>query len=37
MTKSFNKFVKPCFWPIFGPFPDLAGKKICHAQLYKGF
>ena len=23
MTKSFNKFKKPCFWPIFGPFPQI--------------
>ena len=22
MTKFFNKFKKPCVWPIFGPFPD---------------
>ena len=23
MTKSFNKFKKPCFWPIFGPFSQI--------------
>ena len=27
MTKFFNKFKKPCFWPIFGPFPYFDSKK----------
>ena len=28
MTKCFNKFKKPCFWPIFGPFSDFWAKKF---------
>ena len=27
MTKSFNKFKKPCFWLIFGPFSQILGQK----------
>ena len=27
MVKSFNKFKKPCFWPIFGPFSQILGQK----------
>ena len=27
-TKSFNKFKKPCFWSIFGPFSQTLGQKI---------
>ena len=27
MIKFFNKFKKPCFWPIFGPFSQCWGKK----------
>ena len=40
MTKFFNKFKKPCFGPIFGPFPNFVVKKIfygksgCHTQLH---
>ena len=26
MTKFFNKFKKPCFWPIFGLFSNFRGK-----------
>ena len=43
MTKFFNKFKKPCFWPIFGPFSQFWGQKLffkkiglCHAQLHMG-
>ena len=31
MTKFYNKFKKPCFWLIFGPFfhfPNLGAKKF---------
>ena len=27
MTKFFNKFKKPCFWPIFGQFSPFFGQK----------
>ena len=27
MTKFPNKFKKPCFWPIFGPFSPFFGQK----------
>ena len=27
MTKSFTKFRKPCFCPIFGPFSQILGQK----------
>ena len=27
MTKFFNKFKKPCFWSIFGPFSQFWGQK----------
>ena len=27
MTKSFNKFKKSCFWPIFGHLPNVGDKK----------
>ena len=44
MTKSFNKLKKPCFWPIFGPFPQILGQnfffqkiRLCHGQLHRGF
>ena len=40
MTKFFNKFKKPCFWPIFGQFLTqkyFSGKSGCHAQLHMGF
>ena len=40
MTKFFNKFKKPCFWPIFGQFLTqkyFSGKSACHAQLHMGF
>ena len=32
MTKFFNKFKKPCVWPIFGPFPDPIPKKHTDRQ-----
>ena len=28
MTKFSNKFKKPCFWPILGPFSQFWGEKI---------
>ena len=28
MTKFFNKFIKPCFWPIFGPLSQFLGQKV---------
>ena len=28
MTKFFNKFVKPYFWPIFVHFTNFGGKKM---------
>ena len=28
MAKSFNKFKKSCFWPIFGPFSQIWGQKF---------
>ena len=28
MTKSFNKFKKPCFWPIFGQFSQILQQNI---------
>ena len=28
MTKCFNKFKKPYFWPIFGPFSDFRAKTF---------
>ena len=28
MTKFSNKLKKPCFWPIFGTFPQFSGKKV---------
>ena len=38
--KFFNKFKKPCLWPIFGSFSRFWGQKalfwkiqLCHAQL----
>ena len=41
MTKSFNKFKKPCFWPIFGPFPQILQQiffpenmALSHTTLY---
>ena len=41
MTKSFNKLKKPCFWTIFGRFPQISGQKtffqkirLCHTQLH---
>ena len=39
MNKFFNKFKKPCFWSIFGPFSQFGGKKIrlCLIQLHTGF
>ena len=40
MNKFSNKFKKPCFWPIFGPFSQFwEQKKIwhCDAQLHMGF
>ena len=44
MTKFFNKFKKPCFWPFFGPFSQFWGQKkmfgkicLCHAQLHMDF
>ena len=27
MIKFFNKFKKPCFWPIFGPSAQFLGAK----------
>ena len=27
MSKFLNKFKKPCFWPIVGPFSQLRGQK----------
>ena len=33
MTKFFNKFKKPCFWPIFGQFLQFTGKKIFPENL----
>ena len=35
MTNVFNKFKKPCFWPIFGPFSHFTfwGKKIFPENL----
>ena len=40
----FNKFKRPCFWPIFGSFSKFLGQKIfsqkiwlCHTQLHMGF
>ena len=27
MTQFSNKFKKPCFWPIFGPFSSFLGQK----------
>ena len=32
MTKFFNKFKKPCVWPIFGPFPDPIPRKRTDRQ-----
>ena len=39
-----NKFKKPCFWPILGPFSQFLGQRkiswkiwLCHAQLHYGF
>ena len=44
MTKFSNKFKKPCFWSILGPFSQFLGQKkvswkirLCHAQLHMGF
>ena len=45
MTKSFNKFKKPCFWFIFGPFSLISiGQnkfvqkiQFCDAQLHMDF
>ena len=44
MTKFFNIFKKPCFWPIFDPFSQCFGQKkffqkirLCHAKLHMGF
>ena len=44
MIKFSNKFKKPCFLPILGPFSQFWGQKkfswkirFCHAQLYMGF
>ena len=37
---NFQKFKKPCFWPIFGPFSQFweqnffSGKSSCYAQLH---
>ena len=38
MTKFLNKFKKPCFWPIFGPFFSIfEAKKISgkHTSSYE--
>ena len=44
MCKFPNKFRKPCFWPILGPFSQFLRQKIfswkiwlCYAQLHMGF
>ena len=41
MTKFSNKWKKPCFWPILGPFFQFWAKtnfsqkiQLCHAQLH---
>ena len=33
MTKSFNKFKKPCFWPIFGPLSQILGSTTGYGFL----
>ena len=38
MNKFFNKFKKPCFWSIFGPFSQFGGKKnqaVSHTTSYR--
>ena len=32
MTKFFNKFIKPYFWPIFLHLPNFGGKKMVFFQ-----
>ena len=33
MTTFLNKFKKPCFWAIFGPFYQFCGQKIFSAKF----
>ena len=37
MTKCFNKFKKPCFCPIFGPFSQFLRQKIFFWKIWLSF
>ena len=34
IARFFNKFKKPCFWPIFGPFPQFGRQKTFFQTSY---